>query len=590
MLVRYSRAVGRRARRVARRVLGRPAPPALDRVTSVVFDASFYREIYEDVGAANADPVAHFISHGREERRSPSVLFDSGWYLERNQDVAASGVDPLQHFLTSGGLEGRDPVPAGFSSAWYLEQHPDVARKGINPLVHFLTEGVAQGYDPCPHFDVKWYLKQNSDIATAGINPLVHYLRYGIAEGRRPNDRGTNLTGGSGTDTAKACSVQALLTRRHPDLTMLRSIPGRNVPRINIITDSVGPDSLFGGVATAILLGSFWANRTGRRLRIVTRHCAPDGAGLAELFRTVGFRPDRQPDLAFVPTGPGDFLEVGDDDVFLTTSWWSTTAVLRAVPADRVVYLLQEDERSFYPTGARTLGATAAMNHPDLAVVVNTRRLLDHLVSTGIDNLSTTGVAFEPSFAAFLRPGRVIGGAKPRHLFFYARPNNPRNLFDVGVAALDAAIEAGAFPRERWRIHFVGRGAPQVDFCDGSRPVLHDALGWAQYHELLGRVGLGLSLMASPHPSYPPFDLAAGGSVVVTNRWPGKMDFADVSDRVVVAEPTVPDLARALQEAAAMVEELSDQPFEPAATPYFTPWVENLDHVVEHLVTRYGDV
>ena len=291
-----------------------------------------------------------------------------------------------------------------------------------------------------------------------------------------------------------------------------------------------------------------------------------------------------------MPTGPGDFLEVGDDDVFLTTSWWTTASVLRGVPAEKVVYLLQEDERCFYPTGTQTLAARAVMNNPGLAVVVNTAGLLANLVATGIDNLASTGISFEPSFAAFLRPGRLVGARPLRHLFFYARPNNPRNLFDLGVAALDAAVGSGVLPRERWRVHLVGRGVPQMDFCDGSRPVLHDALSWAEYHELLGGIDLGLSLMASPHPSYPPLDLAAGGSVVVTNRWPGKLDLTTVSDRVLTAEPTVADLATAIGDGVALVQQRSGQRFEPGDSPYFAPWANNLRPVVEHLVKRFDDV
>jgi hypothetical protein len=590
MYRRVKQAVGRRARAVLKRGGSAPAPQAVDANLAAVFDAGYYLESNPDLADTGVDPLAHYVMHGRGERRAPSPLFDPVWYLEKNEDVAGAGLDPLDHYLTSGGQEGRDPIRAGFSSAWYLDRYPEVAQRGLNPLLHFITEGAAAGNDPSPHFSTTWYLTHNADVAGSPINPLSHYLRHGIAEGRRPNGRGTNLVGGTGEDVEDSSSVPALIARRHPDLRPLRTIPGPDVPRINLVTDSVGADSLFGGVATAILLASLWADRTGRRLRIVTRHSAPDAAGLDGLFRTVGIRPERQPELAFIPTSPGDYLETGDEDLFLTTSWWTTTSVLRSVPAQRVVYILQEDERCFYPIGSQSLAATEAMNHPDLRVVVNTEQLRQHLIATGVPNLATTGTSFEPSFAAFLRPDRLLGTGRQRNLFFYARPHNPRNLFDMGVAALDAAIEQGHLPRERWRIHFVGRGVPPVDFSDGSRPVLHDALGWSEYRELLGRIDVGLSLMASPHPSYPPMDLAASGSVVVTNRWPGKSSFAGVSDRVVEAEPTVAGLTAALAEAAALADKIATAPFEPADTPSFATWTQNLAPVMDELARGFGDV
>lgn len=589
MYTRVKHAVGRRARRILRRGTAGPVVP-VDAGLARVFDAAYYREVNPDVAETGADPLGHYLEHGRAERRAPSPLFDPVFYAEQNPDVVAAGLDLLEHYLTTGGSEGRDPIRAGFSSSWYLDRYPDVAESGQNPLLHFLTQGAAERRDPSPHFDTAWYLEHNADVAGTPINPLAHYLRFGISEGRRPNGRGTNLVGGTGEDIEDSLSVRALLARRNPDLRPLRTIPGPDVPRINLVTDSVGAESLFGGVATAIILATLWSERTGRRLRIVTRHSAPDAGGLDDLFRTVGIRPERQPELAYVPTGPGDYLETGEEDVFLTTSWWTTTSVLESVPASRVVYILQEDERCFYPIGTQSVGAARAMNHPDLRVVVNTEQLREDLIASGMSNLATTSVSFEPSFESFLRPERKLGAGRQRNLFFYARPHNPRNLFDMGVAAIDAAIEAGHLPRERWRVHLVGRGVPPLDFSDGSRPVLHDSLGWAEYRDLLGRMDIGLSLMASPHPSYPPMDLAASGSVVVTNRWPGKRPFTSVSDRVVDTDPDVDSLVEAIAKATVLVDALAGQPFEPADTPSFRSWRTNLDPVVDHLARELGDV
>ncbi len=597
MYRRLKRAAGRvvrrvpvgRVRRLAARTDDHAAESVVDPRLAIIFDADYYRETYADIALSGVDPFAHFLLHGRKELRRPSVLFDPQWYVDQNPDVAAAGIDPLDHFLADGAFEGRDPIPVGFSSAWYLDQHLDLATRQINPLVHFLSDGAGLGYNPCAHFDIAWYLKHNADVAAAGINPLAHYLRFGIAEGRRPNGRGTTLTGGGGDDLQVAEPVRTMLHRRRPDVRALRTVPGPSIPRINLVTDSIGAESLFGGVATAIVLATLWADRTGRRLRIVTRHSAPDGAGLQQLFAAVGVRPERQPELAYVPTGPGDYLQIGDDDLFLTTSWWTTASVLASVPAKRIVYILQEDERSFYPIGTDSVAAAAAMNQPDLKVVVNTEGLRRYLESGGLTNLASAA-SFEPSFASFLRADRRLSIARPLNLFFYARPNNPRNLFDIGVAAIDKVIESGLLPRDKWRIHFAGRGVPQFDFCDGSRPVVHDALSWGAYRDLLGRMDLGVSLMASPHPSYPPLDLAASGAVVVTNEWPGKADFASVSDRIITASPSVEGIAAGIAQGIALVGTVAGQPFAPMDVPSFAPWSDNLNAVVEGLVVGFGDV
>ncbi len=590
-------AMGRGVRQVARRFRGvsrRSKPQGLAEVhtplgaaVGAVFDPAYYLRCYPDVAASGADPAEHYAAFGRAERRRPSVLFDPVWYLERNPDVAQSGSDPLDHFLEFGGAEGRDPIAAGFSCSWYLGEHPEVAEQGINPLVHFLTEGAAQGFDPCPYFDVTEYRTLYPDVEAVGLNPLAHFLEHGLAEGRLPNSVGLTIEGARGDGASRP--VSCLLAERAPHLLPLRMAPGEDVPRINLVTDSIGADSLFGGVATSIVLGVLWADRTGRRLRIVTRNSPPEAAGLAGLYASLGVLPERQPELAHIPPEDGDLLPVGRDEVYLTTSWWTTTSVLGAAPPDRVVYLLQEDERAFYPVGGESLRATAAMGRTGQQVVVNTEGLRRHLAASGVPGMEDA-VSFEPSFAAFRRDGRLLGADGLRHLFFYARPHNPRNLFDLGIAALDAAIEAGAFSADRWRIHLAGRSVPPVTFCDGSEPVVHNEMGWSQYRDFLGTVDLGLSLMASPHPSYPPLDLAAGGSVVVTNTWPGKPDLGAVSDRIVATSPDLGGVVSALVQAEALVEKFTDIPFTPGGSPMLAPWDENLAATVEHLARRFGDV
>jgi hypothetical protein len=43
--------------------------------------------------------------------------------------------------------------------------------------------------------------------------------------------------------------------------------------------------------------------------------------------------------------------------------------------------------------------------------------------------------------------------------------------------------------------------------------------------------------MYTPHPSYPPLDLAASGAVVVTNRFGVKQDLGAYSRNILCAEP-----------------------------------------------------
>jgi hypothetical protein len=100
---------------------------------------------------------------------------------------------------------------------------------------------------------------------------------------------------------------------------------------------------------------------------------------------------------------------------------------------------------------------------------------------------------------------------------------------------------------------------------------------------------LALSLMASPHPSYPPLDFAAAGSVVVTNDWPGKFDFSRVSDRILVSALDEASLVQALAEGAERVASVASDPFVPMDTPYFASWQDNFRPVIDALIARFEE-
>ena len=61
-----------------------------------------------------------------------------------------------------------------------------------------------------------------------------------------------------------------------------------------------------------------------------------------------------------------------------------------------------------------------------------------------------------------------------------------------------------------------------VAFPDGTTLVSRGMLSLPEYAATLLQSHVGLSFMASPHPSYPPLEMASFGLEVVTNAYPCK--------------------------------------------------------------------
>jgi hypothetical protein len=124
-----------------------------------------------------------------------------------------------------------------------------------------------------------------------------------------------------------------------------------------------------------------------------------------------------------------------------------------------------------------------------------------------------------------------------------------RNLYWRGLEVIEASLEEGILDPEHWEIHFVGQDLEDLVLPRGVRPRLAQNLPWAEYINLIARMDVGLSLMDTPHPSYPPLDLAAAGAVVVTNRHGAKTSLAHYSENILCVEPTLEGLKRGIADA-----------------------------------------
>ena len=337
---------------------------------------------------------------------------------------------------------------------------------------------------------------------------------------------------------------------RFPALRPLKTyvVPSIGRKRFTIVTDSISKGSLFGGVGTAIILAAKLAIRTDAVLRIVTRTEKAPPENVQHILSVYGI--ELQNEIQFFFSAVEDRLHEIDlhaDDTFITTSWWTTAATLPSVPHDKIVYLLQEDERMFYPFGDDRLRCEGILAQRDIRFVINTKLLFDHLVATGLPNIASGGIWFEPAFPASLFHPRSPTGSGKKRFFFYARPNNSRNLFNLGLRVIDQAVSQGVLDPDEWELCLVGKDIPALSFAEHVVPSRHEDMSWSEYADFAGTVDLALSLMYTPHPSYPPLDMAASGAVVVTNRFGNKMDLSGYSENIICSELHVEALVDAIR-------------------------------------------
>jgi hypothetical protein len=501
-----------------------------------------------------------------------SRLFDPAWYIATNPDVSASGMDPALHYVLTGADEGRDPGP-GFSVRAYLERYPEAATDSRPALLHFIETGEPRGWAPV--------------AATAAEATTTTALPPPPTVANHPGPASPSEERSAVALEPPVPTSSQLLHKRWPFLEALRTYAApHDKPRVTIITDSVSSGSLYGGVGTALILGTLLARRLGAGLRLVTRSEPATADNIGAVLAIHGIPWTDNIELLYAPTGDtGREIPVGPREIMLTTSWWTTWATRRSVSSDRIVYLLQEDERGFYPLGDDHLRCSEILTDPNLTFVINSNLLLGHLQSEGI---ALRGLAFDPAFplSVYHAEGRKADGK--HNFFFYARPNNVRNLFWRGLEAVGAAIEEGILPVDEWAFHFAGKDIPKLRLPGGVQPTILENLPWADYAGLVRRMDLGLSLMDTPHPSYPPLDLAASGAVVVTNRFGRKTALDTFSKNIVCAEGTVSGLVEGLRQAKQLALNAPLRSANYTASGLQRDWPVAMQVVLDSLAHRFG--
>ncbi len=434
-----------------------------------------------------------------------------------------------------------------FDEDWYLQQNAGVRDRNLDPVEHYVRTGARKGRSPGPEFDNDAYLRRYHDVAATGANPLAHFIRYGFAEGRQAVPVGSatpllvgNLPSGSRPHLA---TLQPLRTYFVPDAG----------PRLTVVTDRIGLAPVSGGTADAMSCACLMAAQLGSALRVITRGGPPDPSDFNATNARNGVSWSGNVDFRFISIfDDRTLVDLSAHDLFLATSWWAAWSLLQAVNPKRILYLVQEDERLLYPVGDEHLVCGDVMGNENIRFIVSSRTLYDHLTGDGLQAIARHGCWFEPAFPAAQYFAERSGDHR-RKLLFHSRPDGGRKLYELGLAAINVALQRGVLTADGWEIHLLGPDEEEdVVLAGGVRPVVHRDVDWNAYLPLVRLTDVGLCLTASPHPGGPSLALVACGAAVVTDCFGSKTSLAGYSASTLCVEPAAEALAQGLAEAAAL--------------------------------------
>jgi hypothetical protein len=86
--------------------------------------------------------------------------------------------------------------------------------------------------------------------------------------------------------------------------------------------------------------------------------------------------------------------------------------------------------------------------------------------------------------------------------------------------------------------------------------------------------------MATPHPSYPPLDLASAGAVAITNKYGVKESLDDYSSNIICCNPTEEHLLEGIKKALTLIQSDEQVSANLKTSSLFYSWQECLSEVV----------
>ena len=329
--------------------------------------------------------------------------------------------------------------------------------------------------------------------------------------------------------------------------------------RLNLLIPSVDQQHVFGGIATAISFFQSLQQHSNWPARILVTDTAIvekssitlDGYSLVDCME----ESDEPLQLIGVADRYQKSLPVSGNDVFIATGWWTAYVVADVIrwqaetygKRHPLVYLIQDYEPGFYPWSSRYLMAdsTYRMDIPTIAVMNSS--LLEQFFEKNQYHFEKV-LCFEPHLNASLQkflPAEAASIAKKKQILVYGRPSVARNAFELIVYALKTWCSQQPDASD-WTVLSAGEHHDDVDL--GAGMVLHSVgkLSLEEYAKLMLETYAGISLMVSPHPSYPPLEMAAFGIRTITNCYSNK-DLASFSENIISLQSCSPlDIANKL--------------------------------------------
>lgn len=300
--------------------------------------------------------------------------------------------------------------------------------------------------------------------------------------------------------------------------------------RINIIVPTIDDTAVFGGVTTALKIFNYLYREKSFDARIISLD------QYKKICRAVSddFKEKKSGKTIEILSIEGSTISVRKNDYFIATYWTTALVASRLIEAQikefgvdaKLFYLIQDYEPGFYPWSTDYVECERTYHLPFKTVaIINSMQLYEYFKKEGYSFYKE--IYFSPSLNENLKKYLLehINNLPKRkkRIIIYGRPQEHRNAYTLVIDALNefsrlmAAREA-----KEWEIWSLGADCKDVNLSNGMKVISKGKVSIEEYAQIMLESYAAISLMISPHPSYPPLEMSTFGIKTITNMFANK--------------------------------------------------------------------
>jgi O-antigen biosynthesis protein len=324
------------------------------------------------------------------------------------------------------------------------------------------------------------------------------------------------------------------------------------IKAVNLVIPYLEPSGIFGGLSSALSFSRHFIN-LGYRLNIIYLSPQCDKIKEEAFLKAIKDYYSGAIDLSkltLIDRLNTSKLPFSKDDLFIATFWTTALAIKNTLTQNhfnqaKFIYMIQDFEPGFYAWSDDFALAdyTYTLN---FIPVFNAQSLFEYVAQKHPNLTQYHNHVIKP-VVRFPKDDFVVSRQNDNksNILIYGRPSKDRNLFNLIIIGLKRWIEKNNIQPKHVSINSIGEKHADIDLVNSMVVKSLGKMSYDQYIDLLGKTDIGVSLMLSPHPSYPPLEMALHGVRVITNRFENKQ-LKDI-DNLSAIEPYPENLADELE-------------------------------------------